>query len=85
MVKSWKRGHETEWDIEAKEWRYQDTGEIADYDRPCIKCKEMPMPEGCDPCIGHIEGAISACCGHGIFPMSIVYPEIEAAVDERRE
>ena len=81
-VKSWKRGHETEWAGDAEEWRYRDTGEIADYDRPCFKCKEMPTPEGCDPCIGYIEGAINACCGHGIFPMSIMYPDALLIAEE---
>lgn len=74
-AKGWKRGHEVEWDKEGEQWHYADTGEVADYDRSCIKCGEMPTSKGHDPCIGHIKGAISACCGHGIFPMSVMYPD----------
>ena len=50
--------------------------------RPCPKCGELPtpcdlctyIPEGPnavgpwmhDPCLGHVEGVKSACCGHGV-------------------
>ena len=84
-ARCWRRGHDTEWDEEAKEWRYADTGEIADYDRPCIKCGEMPTPDGYDPCIGYIEGATGACCGHGVFQMSVMYPEDLLAAEEQED
>lgn len=35
-------------------------------ERPCVKCGLRPTPEGYDACLGHIEGAKAACCGHGI-------------------
>lgn len=34
--------------------------------RPCKKCKCYPDENGYDACLGYIEGAKSACCGHGI-------------------
>ncbi len=46
-------------------WKYEDTGEIADYERPCTRCGEMPTKEGYDHCLGYIKGAKHACCGHG--------------------
>jgi hypothetical protein len=33
---------------------------------PCPKCGKPPTPEGYDACLGYINGAISACCGHGV-------------------
>jgi hypothetical protein len=26
----------------------------------------MPTEDGCDACLGHMEGVKSACCGHGV-------------------
>lgn len=48
--------------------RYADTGEPVTYPsrRPCPQCHRLPTSDGADPCLGHIEGAISACCGHGV-------------------
>lgn len=57
------RGHPVTWD--GDHWRYED-GVIADGSRPCVKCGEPPTPEGYDACIGHVPGAVSVCCGHGI-------------------
>jgi len=47
-------------------WRYGDTGELATVVRPCVRCGEMPTPEGHDACLGHLKGVTSACCGHGV-------------------
>jgi len=47
---------------------YVDTGELVAEtweDRPCGYCGKHNSPEGYDGCIGEIEGAINACCGHG--------------------
>ena len=59
---------------------YEDTGEAVDWKRkrPCPACgKEFTPCEVCgandedwgqgshDPCLGHIPGVGSACCGHG--------------------
>ena len=72
---SWRRGYEVEWNETASEWCYRDTGDVADYDRPCIKCEEMPTQEGYDACLGHVEGVISACCGHGVWEGAIMYDD----------
>lgn len=63
-ARGFMRGHPVEYDGE--EWRYSDTGAIADDKRPCLRCGEHPTAEGHDSCLGHIAGAISACCGHGV-------------------
>lgn len=56
-----------------KAWRYaEDNIPIAE-EKPCIRCGKMPTSEGHDACLGHIEGAISACCGHGVGEPFIVY------------
>ena len=47
-------------------WRYEDSGEVLDNERPCIRCGEPPTPEGHDACVGHLPGAVSVCCGHGV-------------------
>jgi len=58
------RGHKIYYDGET--WRYADTHAPADDSRPCARCGEMPTPEGYDPCIGYVPGAVSVCCGHGV-------------------
>ena len=48
-------------------------------EHPCPSCglEFAPCAKGCtdsvrhDPCLGHIDGANSACCGHGIGEQSI--------------
>lgn len=60
------RGHAMQWDEIASCWRYADTGEQVLEDRSCVKCGEMPTPEGYDSCLGYIPGVSSACCGHGV-------------------
>ena len=61
---SHRRGHPTHFD--GAIWRYDDTGEPATVERPCARCGQWPTAEGHDACLGHIEGAVSACCGHGV-------------------
>lgn len=62
------RGHnieETDKDI----WVFSDNKEpVAPTweKRPCGHCGLMNTTEGYDGCIGHIDGALNACCGHGI-------------------
>lgn len=59
------RGHEIVYD--GNDWRYRDTGEIVgDAVRPCVTCRIAATPDGVDPCLGRIAGAIGACCGHGV-------------------
>ncbi len=48
-------------------WVYTDTGEpvAENKDRPCGHCKQPNRADGHDACLGEIEGALNACCGHG--------------------
>jgi hypothetical protein len=63
MVKSFERGHEI---VYLGQWVYADTKELINGKRVCKRCKCNPTLEGYDACLGHIDGIISACCGHGV-------------------
>lgn len=65
-VWAYKRGHKVCWNAQLEEWCYADNGRIADHDRPCVQCGEMPTGEGHDACLGYIPGVAAACCGHGV-------------------
>jgi hypothetical protein len=71
MVKSYSRGHEIYYD--GKIWRYTDNKETVNNMRPCKRCGRAPTKEGYDACLGHVEGAKSACCGHGVEEPYVVY------------
>lgn len=64
MITSFSRGHEIYYNKDF--WRYVDTNKPIDNKRPCKKCLKPPTKEGYDVCLGYIENAISACCGHGM-------------------
>ena len=64
MAKSFMRGWEIYYD--GYDWRYSDNNKLADDSRLCKKCGRYPTKEGYDACLGHIKGAIYACCGHGV-------------------
>ena len=70
MITSHSRGHTIYYD--GINWRYTDTDEINDNKRPCKRCGILPTTEGYDACLGYIEGAIHACCGHGIEESYII-------------
>ncbi|MEQ8353815.1 MAG: hypothetical protein RH862_20220 [Leptospiraceae bacterium] len=60
------RGHPIYWDGE--QYRYLDNDALTTNEwqsRPCGFCGLNRTAEGFDGCIGHIPGAINACCGHG--------------------
>jgi len=40
---------------------------------PCPRCGKARTPEGYDACIGHVPGAASVCCGHGLVPPYIQF------------
>lgn len=63
MQRSYNRGHPIVW--LNNRWVYEDTKLPLD-DRPCKRCGQQPTKEGYDACLGHIDGATSACCGHGV-------------------
>lgn len=73
MVTAHSRGHPIRWDAEREAWVYADDGSPATEERPCVKCGEMPTPEGYDACLGDVPGATSACCGHGVEDGYAVY------------
>ena len=47
------------------DWRFTDNNKIDDGLRICRRCGCKPTKEGHDACLGYVEGATSACCGHG--------------------
>lgn len=68
-AQSYSRGWPVEYDGER--WVYRDTREPCfgpGVNRPCARCGLPPTKEGYDACIGHIPGAATACCGHGVYP-----------------
>jgi len=65
MSTSYSRGHKIYYDFKTKVWKYCDTNEIINDEHPCKRCGNQPTKEGYDFCLGYIEGATSACCGHG--------------------
>lgn len=71
MVKGHLRGWEIYYDGE--NWRYVDNNEIANDSRPCKKCGCKPTKEGYDACLGRVDGAKAACCGHGVGKPYIMY------------
>jgi len=54
-------------------WLYMDGVSISKEIRTCPKCGKMPTSEGYDACLGYIDGAEMACCGHGITEGYIIY------------
>lgn len=50
----------------AGRWVYEDTNKPITGTRVCCRCLQKPTAEGHDACIGHVEDAISVCCGHGV-------------------
>lgn len=71
MIKSYSRGWEIYFD--GINWRYTDNNDILDPNRPCKRCGLKPTKEGYDACLGKIEGATSACCGHGVEKPYILF------------
>jgi len=57
------------------DWRYFDSGRPFDDSRSCKKCGKNQTTEGFDACLGHIEGAEHACCGHGVDHPYTMYPD----------
>lgn len=72
MITGQNRGHKIEY-TDGK-WIYSDNKvPLEDEERPCIRCGRMPTVEGYDACLGHIPGAIGACCGHGVQKKMVQY------------
>ena len=83
MATSYSRGHLTYYDWDTKNWRYSDNNEIVNDTRPCKKCGCSPTKEGYDACLGHIDGATSACCGHGVEKGFIMYPDKTIEIEDK--
>lgn len=66
VISDKKRGHEIVYDLGLEKWFYLDDNTIADYDRPCVKCGELPTENGHDACIANLSNVQHACCGHGV-------------------
>lgn len=64
MITSTHRGNKIYFD--GYLWRYSDTNLEIDNNKTCVRCGRSANTDGSDACIGHIDGAISACCGHGV-------------------
>lgn len=65
MVTAYYRGHLIKYIDNI--WVYADNGQSIDEEiRACTRCGKMPTQEGYDACLGFIDGASSACCGHGV-------------------
>ena len=48
-------------------WVYADGEAYSESsERPCKRCGQPATGEGYDHCLGHVPGAVSACCGHGV-------------------
>lgn len=82
-------GHEVFWDEPGQTWRYADDGALAHGwggdPRPCPQCGDLPTTEGDDPCIRHIPGVYSACCGHGIENGVILWEALRPRVSDLRQ
>ena len=65
MITSHSRGHLI-FTLNGIDWFFSDTKKPYRDNRPCKKCGKFPTKEGYDACLGYIEGAASACCGHGV-------------------
>lgn len=63
--------------VQDEKLHYVSDGALVDEagDRPCPKCGRLPTLEGYDACMGHVEGAASVCCGHGVHPGHIIYED----------
>lgn len=83
MIHTFARGHPIYYNGET--WLYADTDTTADVERPCVKCGELPTPEGYDACLGHIAGVRSACCGHGVEFGYIVWDNLPVEMTFERE
>jgi hypothetical protein len=69
-ITSYSRGWEIYYD--GKDWRYSDNNQIHDDSRPCKRCGRMPTADGHDACLGYIDDAIAACCGHGVADFYVI-------------
>lgn len=81
-------GHPIQWHEGEQVWLWEDTGlRVPGWGgepRPCRQCGDLPTPEGDDPCIGHIPGVYSACCGHGVEDGYILWEHLRPSTSDMR-
>ena len=79
MVTSQSQGYNIYYDNTAMQWKYEDNNEIFNSKklRPCQKCKEVPLLDQYDGCIGYLDSVIYACCGHGIHKPYVIFSDGE--------
>lgn len=65
------RGNPVYWDGIA--WCFLDGVPIEAEERPCVVCHVTVGRDDPDPCIGMLPGVTSACCGHGVESLFIVF------------
>ena len=75
VAKQYQRGHEIYYDETRQEWLYSDDHSPASIERPCTRCGHLPLSSGEDYCLGHIDGVLYACCGHGVREGYIIKKE----------
>lgn len=81
-----QRGHPIQWDETSQAWLWVDNGQAAvnwgGEERACPQCHLTADPTdglgGVDPCLGVIDGALFACCGHGVEDGYVKWPTHEA-------
>jgi len=83
IATAFSRGHAIYFD--GKNWKYLDNNQIVYEERPCKRCGQTPTKEGYDACLGHIKGATSACCGHGVGKGYVVLKnkEVKEMIDDK--
>ena len=87
-VRNHRRGHPLHLFADRR-WRWADNGRFVpshtdrSKDRDCAACGLPPTPEGYDACIGHVPGAINACCGHRVVEPYVMWADRTGASGER--
>lgn len=81
VITSYTRGHKILFDVKQKKWFYVDTEKETNDERACKRCGKKPTKEGYDYCLGYIENATSACCGHGVEKAYIMEKEVKKCLN----
>lgn len=75
VVRANHYGRDIYYNEDTMDWHFTDSDDIVKADdkvdysyrqyQKCSHCGKYPTEEGYDSCLGHIDGADAACCGHG--------------------
>lgn len=68
MVYAYNNGNKIYYDESDCKWKYYEDDTIVNNDnmKKCPVCNSQQTKEGYDACLGHLEGVMFACCGHGV-------------------